>query len=135
MPGGPPRHGRRPARGPTRTAAVAGLLGAGFVAPLLLGTAASAVAPPATAGKADGIHLSTPVEGVDPLTNVDRGLRRDRRLRSVVPGRVRDEEQVRVEVGASGVPARVTDRQRLVIDGAGNYIVRELGPAREAVGL
>jgi hypothetical protein len=82
-----------------------------------------------------GIHLAEPVEGVDPLATVDIGLRPDRLRTSVVPGPVHDEEQVRVALGPSGGPAEVTDRQRLVIRGTGSYIVLELGPARDAIGL
>ncbi|MDQ1696028.1 MAG: hypothetical protein QOJ03_1381, partial [Frankiaceae bacterium] len=96
---------------------------------LLLPASASTAAPPA------GIRLPIPVEGVDPLGGVDLGLRKDRLLKSVVPGPVRDEEDVTVAVGPTGAPADVTDVQRLVINHAGNYIVRELGPARAAVGL
>jgi hypothetical protein len=99
-----------------------------------LGLAVPAVAA-TTRPAVHGIRLPVPVEGVDPLTNVDLGLRPDRLLTSVVPGPVRDVEAVTVALGPSGAPALVTDEQRLVIHGAGNYIVRELGPAREAVGL
>ena len=88
-----------------------------------------------------GIRLATPVHGVDPLTNVTNilngkfKLRPDRLRKSSVPGTVHDDERVHVALGPTGAPAVVTDLQRLVITGAGNYIVRELGPARQAVGL
>src|SRR4051812_2341637 len=101
MPAGPPRPGPWP--GPRRASAAvaAAFVCSGAVAPLLVpgpAVAALAVVVPA----ADGIHLASPVEGVDPLTNVDLGLRKDRLLKSVVPGQVRDEEGVRVEVGPTG---------------------------------
>ena len=72
---------------------------------------------------------------MDPLTNVDLGLRPDRLRTSQVPGRVRNHEDVTVSLGPTGAPAAVTDEQHLLIRGAGNYVVRELGPARAAVGL
>lgn len=77
--------------------------------------------------------LPVPVHGVDPLANVNLGLRKDRLLKSVVPGPVTNREDVHVAVGPTGAPVSVEDDQRLVINGAGNYIVRELGPARAAV--
>lgn len=123
MPGRSPRRGRPVPRG-IAAAVLAGL-------PLLAAPHASA----ARSADADGIRLATPIEGVDPLANVDLGLRPDRLRTSVVPGPVHDEEQIRVELGPSGAPAKVTDRQRLVINGAGSYIVLELGPARDAIGL
>jgi hypothetical protein len=81
------------------------------------------------------LTVPTPVREVDPLATPDLQLRPDRLLRSQVPGRVVDREDVRVALGPTGAPATVTDTQQLTINGAGNYIVRELGPAREAVGL
>src|SRR3954454_12396635 len=77
-----------------------------------------------------GIPLSAPVRDVDPLTSPLIGLRKDRLLKSVVPGDVDDRESVTVAIGPDGPPAIVTDLQQLTITGAGNYIVRELGPAR-----
>src|SRR4051794_24805767 len=88
-----------------------------------------------TAAHLDQIRLPAPVHDVDPLRNVDLGLRPDRLRTSVVPGTASDREDVVVAVGPSGAPVAVTDTQQLVIDGAGNYIVRELGPARAAIGL
>src|SRR3954451_14931730 len=89
----------------------------------------------ATAARTDQIRLPAPVHDVDPLRDVNLGLRPDRLRKSVVPGTASDHEDVMVAVGPDGAPAAVTDTQRLVIDGAGNYIIRELGPARAAVGL
>src|SRR3954464_1400458 len=122
--------GARPSR-PLRIAAVTA-----FCA---LGTAPSAGAAPPSAGGActahGGIPLASPVRDVDPLTSPLLGLRKDRLLKSVVPGEVDDREAVTVALGPEGPPAVVTDLQQLTIHGAGNYIVRELGPARAAVGL
>src|SRR3954452_11673272 len=101
-------------------------------------TAVPAAAAPVVAAQhppRHGIRLPAPVEGVDPLANVDLRLRPDRLRTSVVPGPVRNAEDVSVALGPTGAPVAVADRQRLVIRGAGNYIVRELGPARAAVGL
>src|SRR4051812_36822869 len=110
MPAGPPRPGPWP--GPRRASAAlaAAFVCSAAVAPLLVPEPAVAAPTPAAAA-ADGIHLATPVEGVDPLTSVDLGLRKDRLLTSVVPGPVRDEEEVRVGVGPTGAPVQVTDRQ------------------------
>ena len=85
--------------------------------------------------RANGILLPAPVGNVDPLAAPQLKLRPDRLRKSTVPGRVNDREDVRVALGPTGLPASVTDTQHLAIHGAGNYIVRELGPAREAVGL
>src|SRR5947209_5315686 len=84
------------------------------------------------AGSSPGIRLPQPVHGGAPLQGVNLGLRPDRLRTSVVPGTASDREDVVVAVGPTGAPAGVTDTQKLVIDGAGNYIVRELGPARAA---
>src|SRR3954464_12639081 len=88
-----------------------------------------------TAAHPHQIRLPAPVHDVDPLRDVNLGLRPDRLRKSVVPGTASDHEDVVVAIGPPGAPAAVTDTQSLVIDGAGNYIVRELGPARAAVGL
>src|SRR3954470_1700402 len=96
-------------------------------------TLAAAVTAPAE--EADQFRLPAPVRDVDPLQGVNLGLRPDRLRKSVVPGTASDREDVVVAVGPTGAPPAVTDTQRLVISGAGNYIVRELGPARAAVGL
>jgi len=82
------------------------------------------------------IQLTAPTRDVDPLANaISFGLRKDRLLKSVVPGQVRNTELVTAAMGPTGAPAAVTDLQQLVITAAGNYIVRELGPARKAEGL
>ena len=96
--------------------------------------ATTSAAAPAPVGSA---HLPLPraVHEVDPLATPQLQLRPDRLLRSQVPGRAADREDVRVALGPTGTPATVTDTQQLVIEGTGNYIIRELGPAREAVGL
>src|SRR4051794_30785610 len=78
-----------------------------------------------------GIALLQPVRDVDPLAGSGSlGVRKDRLLKSVVPGPVANTEALTVAVGPSGAPAAVTDVQQLVITAPGNYIVRELGPAR-----
>src|SRR5438309_1498529 len=101
----------------------------------MLGLAAAGAATNGRASGGEGIALVKPVRNVDPLRNVGLGLRKDRLLTSVVPGPVVNTEQLTVAVGPSGAPAVVTDLQQLVITAAGNYIVRELGPARRAEGL
>src|SRR4051812_7095463 len=123
--------GRPRVRGPLAPAT----LGWGLVALAAGGTATASLPAAGAAEPLDTIRLPGPIEGVDPLANVDLGLRPDRLRTSVVPGPVRNSEDVRVALGPTGTPASVTDTQHLVIRGPGNYIVRELGPAREAVGL
>ena len=93
--------------------------------------------PTASAGTSPNhrLTLPKPITEVDPLSNPQLQLTPDRLRKSQVPGEANDREDVRVEVGPTGAPTTVTDTQRLVITGAGNYIIRELGPAREAVGL
>src|SRR3954471_23740374 len=121
MSGGRVHRGRLPALGALVTAACAGSVG--------LAAAASGPVPHT------GLRLPAPVREVDPLATPQLGLRPDRLLTSQVPGAVRDTESVLASLGPSGAPATVTDTQRLRISAQGNYIVRELGPARQAVGL
>jgi len=102
--------------------------------PATAGTTPTAT-PAAPRGTPHVIHLPAPVREVDPLTNVNFNLRPDRLRKSSVPGPTSDREDVVVAVGPTGTAQTVTDTQHLVIHGAGNYIVRELGPARAAVGL
>jgi hypothetical protein len=91
-------------------------------------------APAATSTRAE-IPLPAPVHNVDPLANVNLNLRKDRLLKSVVPGPVNNTEHLTAELGPTGAPAVVQDVQELVITKPGPYIVRELGPARAAVSL
>src|SRR3954463_10727224 len=110
-------------------AAVGVLVALGLGAALQIAPAIAAKPPP-------GIPLLQPVRDVDPLQGaLGLGLRKDRLLKSVVPGPVVNSEQLTVAVGPTGAPVVVTDLQQLVITAAGNYIIRELGPARRAVGL
>lgn len=91
-------------------------------------------APAATAPRAE-IPLPAPVHNVDPLAGININLRKDRLLKSVVPGPVDNTEHLTAELGPTGAPAVVQDVQELVITKPGAYIVRELGPARAAVSL
>lgn len=63
------------------------------------------------------------------------GARPDRRLTSVVPGPVHNEEVVLVGLAGSGQPTQVEMEQHLTLTGTGDYQVRERGPARRAVAL
>src|SRR4051812_26852696 len=121
MSGGRVHRGRLPALGALATAICAAGVG--------LSAAAAGTAP------RSGLRLPAPVREVDPLATPQLGLRPDRLLTSQVPGAVRDTESVLASLGPTGAPAAVTDTQRLRITAQGNYIVRELGPARQAVGL
>jgi len=111
------------------------LAATGVAAAAILGCAPE-LAAAARAPDRPGIALTAPVRDVDPLAGaIGFGLRKDRLLKSVVPGPVVNTEQITVAVGPTGAPAVVTDLQQLVITKPGNYIVRELGPARKAEGL
>ncbi|MFN2521765.1 MAG: hypothetical protein ABR614_00410 [Mycobacteriales bacterium] len=59
----------------------------------------------------------------------------DRCRPSQVPGEVRNDEVVLVGMAGDGSPARVQLEQRLVLQGVGDYAIRERGPARAAVPL
>ena len=112
------------------------LAAVGVATALVLGVAFELAPALGAAPTRPGIPLLQPVRDVDPLQGaISFGLRKDRLLKSVVPGPVTNTEQLTVAVGPSGAPAAVTDLQQLVITAAGNYIIRELGPARRAVGL
>lgn len=108
-------------------------------AALLAGTALllSGGAPAAAAGPTPPGALRLPAPGDldvgDLLAGV--GARADRRLASVVPGHVRNDEVVRVGLDGAGGPRSVQVEQRLRLTGTGDYSVRERGPARSARGL
>src|SRR3954447_18753200 len=129
MPGAPACRSRAIARS-VRTILLA-------LAPLTLLASAPtlAVAVTAPAEDADQIRLPAPVRDVDPLQGVNLGLRTDRLRKSVGPGTASDREDVIVAGGPTRAATGVTDTQRRVINGADNYIIRERGPARAAVGL
>src|SRR3954451_20556806 len=112
------------------------LAAVGALVALALGVALP-IAPAVAAKPAPtGSPLLQPVRDVDPLQGaLHLGLRKDRLLKSVVPGPVTNTEQLTVGVGPPGAPAIVTDLQQLVISAAGNYIIRELGAGPAAPGL
>lgn len=59
----------------------------------------------------------------------------ERCKKSSVPGPVVNDEKVLVGLGGDGTPVRVLLEQRLVLTKVGDYVIRERGPARSAVGL
>ncbi|MBK5305175.1 MAG: hypothetical protein JJD92_00650 [Frankiaceae bacterium] len=59
----------------------------------------------------------------------------DRCKASSVPGPVVNDEVVLVGVDGAGTPHRVLLEQRLLLTKVGDYVIRERGPARAAVGL
>jgi hypothetical protein len=121
-----------------RALAAVGVAAAAAVtcSPAAAAVTATPVAGAAARAAGSGIDLAQPVRDVDPLHgSASLGLRKDRLLTSVVPGPVANTEQLTIGMGPTGTPATVTDLQQLVIRAAGNYIVRELGPARRADGL
>lgn len=104
---------------------------AGLLAAALLGgpLAASAAAAP--------LRLPTPAEArqsaADLLLAVE--ARPDRGLVSRVPGPADNDEHVLVRLGGDGLPRTVQVEQRVVLQGTGDFQVRERGPARAAVSL
>lgn len=118
-------------RGAARLATAIALV----VAPLLPGPSAGAT-PHAAAAPYD-IPLPPAFRNINPIDCVKIVLagRKDRCRSSKVPSTVDDTEQVDVAVGPNGDPAVVTDRQHLVVRGAGPFLIYELGPARKAAGL
>jgi hypothetical protein len=95
-------------RAAARLAAALGLI----TVPILPGSTPDATA--ATQPLA-GIPLPAPVHDVDPLAGININLRKDRLLKSVVPGPVDNTEHITAQLGASGAPAVVQDVQELVI--------------------
>lgn len=94
------------------------------------------LAPGAVAGNRGShgvLQLPAPQRDIDPLAGI--GLARDRLLRSVTPGDVTNREAVTVALGPNGAPQQVVDVQRLALQGTGNYVIRERGPARESTEL
>jgi hypothetical protein len=63
------------------------------------------------------------------------GATPERCKKSSVPGPVVNDEKVLIGLGGDGVPVRVLLEQRLVLTKVGDYVIRERGPARSAVGL
>jgi hypothetical protein len=106
-----------------------------LVALPLLGGVAAAAPQPGTATAPYGIPLPQTFRNINPIKCLQIATRKDRCRTSKVPGTVDDAENVNVGLGPAGVPAVVTDRQHLVVHGAGAYLIYELGPARAVEGL
>jgi len=87
--------------------------------------------------RAAALPLPVPAAGQAQDTTLCQvvGCTPDRLLRSVVPGPVRNDEQVLISLNGSGAPAQVGLEQRLRLTGKGDYQVRERGPARSARSL
>src|SRR5437763_918583 len=102
-----------------RALAAVGVLAALCLAGLGLG-AAVAIAPAVAAKPAPtGIPLLQPVRDVDPLQGaLHLGLRKDRLLKSVVPGPVSNTEQLTVGVGPTGAPAPLASSLDRLYDAA-----------------
>src|SRR3954471_10581401 len=84
------------------------------------------VLPPPGAGAAQDLAV---------VCNSVVGATPDRCKKSKVPGPVVNDEVVLVGLDGGGRPAKVELEQRLVLTKVGDYVVRERGPARSAVGL
>src|SRR3954453_13942648 len=111
------------------------LAAVGVLAALMVGAALQLAPALADSPAVVGIPLLQPGRDVAPLQgSLGLGLRKDRLLKSVVPGPVVNREQLTVAVGPTGAPVVVPDLQQLATSAAGNYIIRELGPAWRAVG-
>jgi hypothetical protein len=63
------------------------------------------------------------------------GATPERCKKSSVPGPVVNDEIVLVGLDGGGTPSRVLLEQRLLLTKVGDYVIRERGPARSAVGL
>ncbi|MCW2570740.1 MAG: hypothetical protein JWO88_798, partial [Frankiales bacterium] len=63
------------------------------------------------------------------------GATPERCKKSSVPGPVVNDEVVLAYLDGGGTPSRVLLEQRLVLTKVGDYVIRERGPARSAVGL
>jgi hypothetical protein len=63
------------------------------------------------------------------------GATPERCKKSSVPGPVVNDEVVLAYLDGAGTPSRVLLEQRLVLTKVGDYVIRERGPARSAVGL
>jgi hypothetical protein len=63
------------------------------------------------------------------------GATPERCKKSSVPGPVVNDEIVLVALDGGGTPSRVLLEQRLLLTKVGDYVIRERGPARSAVGL
>jgi hypothetical protein len=88
---------------------------------------------------ATGIDLPRPGAGLAQelalICNKAVGATPERCKKSKVPGPVVNDEIVLVGLDAAGTPARVQLEQRLLLTKVGDYVIRERGPARSAVGL
>ena len=115
-------------RGTARLATAIALV----LVPLIAGPGPSSAAP---AGHE--IPLQQTLRNINPVhcVAIVGQARKDRCRTSKVPGPVDDTEAITVGVGPNGDPAEVVDRQQLVVHGAGNFLIYELGPARKADGL
>ncbi|MDT4978664.1 MAG: hypothetical protein QOG07_543 [Pseudonocardiales bacterium] len=86
---------------------------------------------------ADTIYLPSPQS--DQLNGFELfealGAARERLPGSLVPGDVTNDELVQVEVTGDGSVKHVSDRQRIGLTGAGDYDIREAGPALSAIAL
>ncbi|MDQ1699215.1 MAG: hypothetical protein QOG34_1078 [Frankiaceae bacterium] len=119
-------------RGAARLATAVALV----VAPLLPGvSAAESPAQTHAQAAAKSIPLPQTFRNINPVRCLQLPFRKDRCRTSKVPGTVDDTELLNVGVGPTGDPAIVTDRQHLVVHGAGAYLIYELGPTRKVDGL
>jgi hypothetical protein len=95
----------------------------------------------ASAAPALAATIELPVPGaaraqeLDLICNKVVGALPDRCKKSSVPGPVVNDEVVLVGLDGSGTPSRVLLEQRLLLTKVGDYVIRERGPARSAVGL
>src|SRR3954469_2962013 len=88
---------------------------------------------------ATAIDLPTPTAALAQelalVCNPAVGATPERCKKSSVPGPVINDEVVLVGLDGSGTPSRVQLEQRLVLTKVGDYVIRERGPARSAIGL
>lgn len=95
----------------------------------------------ASAAPAFAAAIDLPVPGaaraqeLELVCNKVVGALPDRCKKSSVPGPVVNDEIVLVGLDGGGMPSQVLLEQRLLLTKVGDYVIRERGPARAAVGL
>lgn len=83
----------------------------------------------------DRIRLPSAEDAIKDRIRAEQLLRGGRGAERTLPGVVRDDEKVRVEVSPDGVPHQVVVDQRLRLRGTGDYFIKVPGPVRSARAL
>jgi hypothetical protein len=91
----------------------------------------SAIALPALAAGQERVKLPSAVDTIRDRIRAEQLLRGGRGPERTLPGEVRDEEQVRVEMDSDGTPVSVVVDQRLELTGVGDFFVKVPGPVSD----